>query len=162
MDGLTRASLVLAGAVLLVTAAAAQQGKPSTPPLAPKPAPQRPSDEGTTPAAPPRLIAPIRGEARLAYTPPVSKREGNFIVTRMKVKNVSDGAIAGLKIDEFWYNKAGDPVTGSQPFRHRKPLQPGEVIEVVLRVPSHPQMDRNVYKFEHANGTIRPQRVPKI
>ena len=28
---------------------------------------------------------------------------------------MATGAIAGLKVDEFWYDKAGDPVTGAQP-----------------------------------------------
>ena len=63
----------------------------------------------------------------------MTKREGNMIVTTIKIKNLSTGAIAGLKVDEFWYDKDGEPVTGSQPFRWRKPLQPGEVIDVVLQ-----------------------------
>ena len=67
-----------------------------------------------------------------------------------------------MKVDEFWYDKAGDPVTGAQPFRWRKPLQPGEVIDVVLKVPTNPKMDRNQYKFEHANGTIKTQLLPKL
>jgi hypothetical protein len=85
-----------------------------------------------------------------------------MIVTTIKVKNLSKGAIAGLKVDEFWYDKKGEPVTGAQPFRWRKPLQPGEVIEVELKVPTDPRMDRNQYKFEHANGTIKTTRLPKL
>ena len=46
-------------------------------------------------------------------------------------------------------------MTGAQPFRYRKPLMPGEVIDVVLRVPTNPKMNSNQYKFEHANGTIK-------
>ena len=61
-------------------------------------------------------------------------------------------------MDEFWYDKAGEPVTGAQPFRYRKPLMPGEVIDVVLRVPTNPKMSSNQYKFEHANGTIKATR----
>ena len=106
---------------------------------------------------------PVRGEAELGYTKPVSKRspDGKFVVTSIKVKNLSAGSIAGLKVDEFWYDKAGDPVTGDT-FRYRKPLQPGEVIEVTLRTPVNPKMDRNQYKFEHANGTIKTNAVPKL
>jgi hypothetical protein len=156
MNGLRHTLFALAGAVLLASGLAAAQSKPA---VAPAPAPQRPNDEGTAPI---KLIAPIRGEAELGYTRPVSKREANMIVTTIKVKNLSKGAIAGLKVDEFWYDKAGEPVTGAQPFRYRKPLQPGEVIEVVLRVPSHPRMDRNSYKFEHANGSIKTTLMPKL
>ena len=125
MNGQRRAFLTIAGVVLLLAAAAAaEQSKPAVPPPAQTTA--RPSDEGTTPG---KLVAPVRGQAELGFTNPVSKRVGNMIVTTIKVKNLSNGAIAGLKVDEFWYDKKGDPVTGSQPFRYRKPLQPGEVID---------------------------------
>jgi hypothetical protein len=158
MNGQTRTFVALAGTVLLLTGVAAEQAKkPAV--SAPAPAPQRPNDEGK---AATKLIAPVRGVAELGYTKPVSKREGNMIVTTIKVKNLATGAIAGLKVDEFWYDKNGDTVTGAQPFRYRKPLQPGEVIEVVLRVPTNPKMDRNQYKFEHANGQIKAKLLPRL
>ena len=113
-------------------------------------------------APPTKLISPVRGEAELGYLKPVTKREGNMIVTTIKVKNLAAGPIAGLKVDEFWYDKAGEPVTGAQPFRYRKALMPGEVIDVVLKVPTNPKMDRNQYKFEHANGTIKTKLLPKL
>jgi hypothetical protein len=109
-----------------------------------------------------KLISPVRGEAELGYLKPVSKREGNMIVTTIKVKNLAAGPIAGLKVDEFWYDKGGEPVTGAQPFRYRKALMPGEVIDVVLKVPTNPKMDRNQYKFEHSNGTIKTKLLPKL
>jgi hypothetical protein len=157
MNGQRRTFLTMAGVVLLLGAAAAEQSKPAVPP--PAQTAQRPNDEG---AAPGKLVAPVRGQAELGFVNPVSKRVGNMIVTTIKVKNLSKGAIAGLKVDEFWYDKKGDPVTGSQPFRYRKPLQPGEVIEVELKVPTDPRMDRNQYKFEHANGTIKTTKLPKL
>jgi hypothetical protein len=158
MNGQRRAFLTIAGVVLLLAAAvAAEQSKPAVQPPAQTAA--RPSDEGSTPG---KLVAPVRGQAELGFTNPVSKRVGNMIVTTIKVKNLSKGAIAGLKVDEFWYDKKGDPVTGSQPFRYRKPLQPGEVITVELKVPTDPRMDRNQYKFEHANGTIKTTKLPKL
>lgn len=149
MNGYRRTFLTLAGVVLLLAPGAAQQAKPAAP------AP-------STPSTPQKLVAPVRGEAELGFTQPVSKRVGNMIVTTIKVKNLSKGAIAGLKVDEFWYDKSGEPVTGAQPFRYRKPLQPGEVITVELKVPTDPRMDRNQYKFEHANGTIKTTRLPKL
>jgi hypothetical protein len=146
----------LAGVALIAAIASAEQAKPAVSP--PASTTQKPNDEGASK----KLVAPVRGEATIGYLKPVSKREGNMIVTTIKIKNLSNGAIAGLKVDEFWYDKAGDPVTGAQPFRWRKPLQPGEVIDVVLRVPTNPKMDRNQYKFEHANGTIKTQLLPKL
>ena len=160
MNGQRHTLLALAGAVLLVAGAAAEQAKPAA--VAPRPAPQRPNDEAAAPKAPVRLVAPVRGQAEIGYLAPKSKREGNMIITTIMVKNMAEGAIAGLKVDEFWYDKGGEPVAGAQTFRVRKPLQPGEIVEVVLKVQSHPKMDRNTYKFEHANGTIKATRLQKL
>ncbi len=149
MNGQKRVFLASAGAVLLLAGVTAEQ--------AAKPAAPAPAASG-----PVKLVAPIRGVAEIGYTKPVTKREGNMIVTTIKVKNMASGAIAGLKVDEFWYDKSGETVAGAQPFRYRKPLQPGEIIEVTLRVPTNPKMDRNQYKFEHANGTIKMTLVPRL
>ncbi len=148
--------LALAGAFLLVAGAAAGQAGQ---------APPAGQAAGQPPAARPRLIPPVRGEAPLGYTKPVVKAgkvDGKeFIITTIRVKNLATGSIAGLKVDEFWYDKAGDPVTGDT-FRHPKPLQPGEVITVTLETPRNPKMDRNQYNFSHANGTIKAQLMPKL
>ena len=147
--------LALAGAVLLVATVAADQAKPTPPaPTAP-----RPNDEGA--AARPRLLSPVRGVAEVHVTRPVTKRDGKMIVTTMRVQNKANGPIAGLKVDEFWYDKGGDPVTGGT-FRNPKPLMPGEVIEVTIKTPSVPTMDRNSYKFVHANGDVKTTNVAKI
>jgi hypothetical protein len=139
--------LACAGAVLLMAGAAgAEQAKPAPPAQAP-------------PAAPAKFVPPIRGVAELGILSPVTKRVGKEVVTVIKIKNLSTaGSIAGLKVDEYWYDKAGDPVTGDT-FRYRKPLLPGEVIEVTLRTPVNPRMDRNQYNFSHANGNIKTKRM---
>ena len=125
--------------------AATEQAKPATPP-----------------AAPAKFVPPVRGLAEVALTNPVTKRVGNEIVTTITVKNTSTtNSIVGLKVDEFWYDKAGEPLTGDT-FRHRKPLQPGEIVEVTLRTPVNPNMDRNQYMFVHANGDIKTTVVPKL
>jgi hypothetical protein len=158
MKAQTPILLAFAGAVLLATGPVAAQSKPGAAPVTPRPAQERPNDEG----AKPKLVAPVRGEAQIQFLQPVVKQEGNMIVTTIKVKNVSSAPIAGFKVDEFWYDKAGQPVTGSPTFRHPKPLQPGQVIDVVLRVPRAAGMFNNTYKFEHANGTVKPTKVAKL
>jgi hypothetical protein len=108
-------------------------------------------------AAQTKVFAPIRGEAEIGYLKPVTSVDykANMVRTIIKVKNMSTtGSIAGLKVQEFWYAKNGDPVTGSQD-RLKKPLQPGEAAELKLETPRDPKMDRNSYTFTHANGTIR-------
>ena len=116
--------------------------------------------------APRRLAAPVRGEAALGYLKPVikagkSKSGADAIITTFRLKNLATGAIAGLQVEEFWYNKAGDPVTGSN-YRHPRPLQPGETVTVVLETPRNPGMDRNQYAFKHANGTIKTTLLQKL
>jgi hypothetical protein len=160
MSGQRRTFLTLVGVVLLAGGIAAGQAKPAVAP--PAATTQKPNDEGAAPSG--KLVAPVRGEAELGYTKPAVKNDGKFITTTMKVKNLSKGAIAGLKIDEFWYDKDGNPISGSQSFRYRKPLQPGEVIDVTQKVPVLAAMKtgRNQYKFEHANGKIKPTLLPKL
>jgi len=148
--------LALAGAFLFVVGTAAEQAKPAT-----TPAPAA----GQAPAARPRLVPPVRGVAPIAYTKPVvkaGKQDGReVIITTFQVKNTATGSIAGFTVEEFWYDKAGEPVTGDR-FRYTKPLQPGEVITVTLNTPRNPKMDRNSYKFSHANGDIKPTVQAKL
>ena len=144
MNRYSQSLLALAGVVLLVSGAAAQQ-----PPAAGRP----------------RLVAPVRGVAAIAYTKPVVKRgkqEGKeFIVTTFQVKNSATAPIARFTVEEFWYDKAGDPVSGDR-FVYPKPLQPGEVITVTLNTPVNPRMNSNSYKFSHANGEIKPTVSAKL
>ena len=134
----------------------------ATAPMAPAEQAKPASPAPAAPAAPAKFVPPIRGQAELGFLNPVTKREGKEIVTVIKVKNLSTtGSIAGLKVDEYWYDKAGDPVSGDS-FRYRKPLLPGEVIEVTLRTPVNPKMDRNSYQFAHANGEIKTKKMTKF
>jgi len=142
--------LALGASVLLATSALAGQAKPAAP------AAQAP------PAAPAKFVPPIRGEAPVSMTKPVTTRTKDEIVTKFKVKNPSaTGSIAGLKISEFWYDKGGNPVSGDE-FRYRKPLLPGEVIDIELRSPVNPKMASSQYKFEQANGAVKPTVVAKF
>jgi len=155
MKGQRQTLLALGGAVLLVAGMAAQQA-----PVTPRPAAAKPNDEVAK--APTRLVAPFRGEAELHYTKPVTKQVGTMVVSTMRVMNATKAPLAGLRIDEFWYDKDGQPVTGSKTFRHPRPLQPGEVVDVKLESPRHAAMSRNSFKFEHANGKIKPVAKPKL
>ena len=141
MNRHTHTMLAVACAFLLVAGAASGQAGQT---------PAAGQTAGQAPTAKPRLVPPVRGEAALGYTKPVVKAgkiDGkDFIITTIRVKNLASGSIAGLKVDEFWYDKAGDPVTGDT-FRHPKPLLPGEIITVTLETPRNPKMDRNQYNF---------------
>jgi len=137
-------SLLAIAAVLLATSALAGQAKPAAKPATPAP-------QAAAPAAPAKYVAPIRGDAEVAMTKPLTQRTKTEIVTKFSVKNMSTtGSIAGLKISEFWYDKAGNPVSGDE-FRYRKPM-----------MPVNEKMASSQYKFEQANGAVKPKVVAKF
>ena len=113
------------------------------------------------PAAPRKLISPIRGEATVEFTKPNTQRKGANIVTTMVVKNTSALPIAGFRIEESWADKSGN-LAGGDVYRHPKPFMPGEVITVTLTTPANPRMASNSFNFIHANGTVKPKNVPKL
>ena len=108
-----------------------------------------------------KLVAPVRGNAKVEITKPNTKVTAKEIVTTFLLKNIEAAPIAGLKVEENWYDKAGNPVMGDT-FRNPRPLQPGEVITVTFKTPRVPAMQRNQYMFAHANGNIKQAVVPKI
>ena len=115
----------------------------------------------TMPLAAQKLVAPVRGNARVEITKPNTKIVGKEIVTTFQMKNIEAAPIAGVKVEENWFDKAGNPVQGDI-FRHMKPLQPGEVITISFKVPRSPNMPRNQYLFSHANGNLKQTVVMKL
>ena len=108
-------------------------------------------------AAQTKVFTPIRGEAEIGYLKPVTTvdNKAGMVITIIKVKNMSlTNSIAGLKVEENWYSKSGDLVTGSK-VRLKKPLQPLEIADVKLETPRNAQMDRNSYLFSHTNGKVK-------
>ena len=140
--------MAVAGMVLLLAPAAFAGQAPTT--AAP-----------AAPAAPRKLISPVRGEAQVEYTKPNTKVAGAEVVTVIMVKNVSNLPIAGFKLEESWIDKAGT-MSGGDTYRHPKPFMPGEIITVTLRTPKNARMASNSYNFSHANGTVKPKSVPKL
>lgn len=156
---MSRSALTVLAAVLslLISSSVVAQPKPATPASA---APAQ-----AAPAAKARWVPPVRGTATIGMLKPVTKIEkgekGPEVVTRFKIKNLSTGSIALLRIDEYWYDKQGQMLPGASE-RIRKPILPGEVIDVVLRVPKNDRFFQNQYKFSHANGEIKVEALKKI
>jgi hypothetical protein len=109
----------------------------------------------------PKLVAPVRGEARIGHLRPDTKVVKDEVVTVIEVKNLMSAPIAGLKIEEFWYDKANNLVPGDSE-TVRKPIQPGEIVAVTLRTPRDTRMSQNRYRFSHANGTIKPELMKTL
>ena len=118
----------------------------------------------TAPAAGLKKSAPpLRGVAELGFIQS-AKLEGNTIVTTFQVKNMSaTNAIVGLQITEFWYDKSGQPLQGTgDRQRLRAPLQPQEVVTIVLKSPKVTGMTQPQYKFEQNNGSVKPVKLKAI
>lgn len=113
-------------------------------------------------AAPPRkLVAPVRGDANVEITKPDTKIIGSDVVTVIRVKNVANAPIAGFKIEENWYK--GSDAVGGDVYRHPRPLQVGEVIQITLKTARARVVGRtNQYQFSHANGAVKPKAVAKL
>ncbi|HXE80999.1 MAG TPA: hypothetical protein VNK41_09630 [Vicinamibacterales bacterium] len=109
----------------------------------------------------PRLVAPFKGTARVEITKPVTRVVGSEIVSTLLLKNLEAKPIAGLKVEEHWYTPDGQPY-GSNVYRHRRPLQPQEVIKIEFRMKRSPQQSRNRFTFSHINGDIKQTVVPKL
>jgi hypothetical protein len=108
-----------------------------------------------------RMSTPVKGTAYVEVIQGQGKKIGGDIVTVSKVKNVSNGPIAGLRIDEYWYNQKLVQVTGDTQ-RVRAPLAPGEVIEVTTRSPVKPDLYKSTLMFNHANGKVTAKGVKKF
>jgi len=108
-----------------------------------------------------KLVAPVHGEAKIEITKPATKGVGKEVVTTLMVKNVDKAPIAGFKVEEYWYDKGGNPLGGGV-YRHPRPLQPGEIITVTLKTPRSTNLDRNQVGFGHAYGPVKKTVVPKL
>jgi hypothetical protein len=133
----------------------AMVGTAQTPPA--KPAQEAPA----APTAPRKFVTPVKGTVSLGYLKPAIKVEKEELITIIQVKNLAQGPIAGLRVDEYWYDKGGTLVTGSTA-RLRQPLMAGDVYTVELRTPRKPNMDRNSYQFTHANGKVEPKLMKRF
>jgi hypothetical protein len=138
--------------VVMALTASASTGFAQAQPAAPavQPAPARA-----------KWVAPVKGIASIEVIRGVSKKVGDDMVTTLKVKNVSNGAIALLRVDEYWFDKKQQTVSGDTK-RHLSPLLPGEVVEITTRSPMKPNLYMNTFAFTHANGKIDAKVVKEF
>jgi hypothetical protein len=108
-----------------------------------------------------KLTPPIRGEAFVEHTAPITKRVKDMVVTTVQVKNVSSGPIARLTLEESWYDKGGALVIGGKAVINGL-LQPGEIQTLTSETPYDSKMSGNRLVFSHVNGTIKAVLVKKM
>ena len=111
------------------------------------------------------LVPTQRGQAEIGYTQPTARRgtgdDRGFNITSIRIRNLSQNAIAGFQVDEFWYDGDGNTVTGDQA-RRRLPILVNEVCDIELRVPVVSAMDASNYEFSHQNGEIKATLLEDI
>jgi hypothetical protein len=124
----------------------------------------KPAGQTAAPAAPPepaKWVPPMKGEVTVEFIEYPPTRVKDEIQTKIKLRNTSKGSIALLSVEEFWYLK--NEIGSNGIYRHKKLLNPGEIIEFVISAPSKPGLDgRNMLMFKHANGTVKPTKVKKL
>jgi hypothetical protein len=110
-----------------------------------------------------KIVPPLRGEAEIEFTQPVTKPiPGKSIVqTQIKVKNASPSPIARLQVAETWYDGAGAIVAGGRGVINGL-LQPGEVQTITIETPYNAKMKSNNWNFTHANGTVKVTKVKSL
>ena len=102
----------------------------------------------------------FKGQAEVEFTSS-SRKDGEVVVTTMKVKNLSAGPIGRLKVEETWFDKSQNPVATSQGVLE-KMLEPGAVDTLTIQTPWSAKMNGNSWQFSHANGTVKPHKVAKL
>lgn len=107
------------------------------------------------------VSAQLKGVAEVVITAPSTKVVGKEVVTTFKLQNMSKQSIAGLRVEEYWYDKQGNPAPGAMRV-FNQPVAPGKVLNLELRTPRTPNMEKNNYVFSHANGKVNAKVVAKI
>ena len=110
-----------------------------------------------------KVVPPIKGEATIDFTQPVTKAlpGKNLVQTVIKVKNSTPSPIARLMVAETWYDGAGAIIAGGRGVINGL-LQPGEVQTITIETPYNSKMKSNNWNFTHANGTVKPTKVKAL
>jgi len=152
------ASAALLCSLALAPAALAQPAKPQA--QAATATPATPTAAAAT-AAKAKFAPVVKGLASIQIIQGKPKQVGGDIVTVLKIKNTSSGAIALLRVDELWYNQKREQVTGDSE-KVLKPIQPGEIVDITMKSPAKPNLYVSQYAFSHVNGKVDVKSVKKF
>jgi hypothetical protein len=160
-----RVASASAACLLFLCAATASGSQPAPGQAAASKASATTGGPSATATAPPKFAKIVKGDVTVDVLRGNPKKVGNDMVTSIKVKNTSNGAIAGFKVEEYWYDKKPKPdvVTGDTQI-YKKPINPGEIVEIIMKSPLKPGVElyQSKYQFTHANGKVTPQAVKKF
>src|SRR3954470_4465872 len=115
--------------------------KDATPAVAPAPAPL------SAEVMKARMRPPVKGTAFLEIIPGAPKPVKGELVSVVKVKNVSNAPIIGLKVDQYF--SAGGKEVSPCTYRVRNPIAPNEITDVTLSCPSKTGINGSNMMFTH-------------
>jgi len=107
-----------------------------------------------------RMRPPVKGTAYIEIIPGAPKPVKGELISAVKVKNVSNAPIVGLKIDQYFY--ASQKEVSACTYRVRFPLAPNEITDVTLSCPLKPGINGSQMMFSQANGAVKPTSVKKF
>jgi hypothetical protein len=108
-----------------------------------------------------KFTPPLKGEALVEFTQPTTKRNGDKVVTTIKVRNNALAPIARLQVAETWYDKGGAIVAGGKGVVPGL-LQPQEIQTITIETAFNAKMSSNNWNFTHANGTVKVAKVKTL
>ncbi|MEQ1869446.1 MAG: hypothetical protein ABL961_05425 [Vicinamibacterales bacterium] len=110
-----------------------------------------------------KFTPPLKGEALIEFTAPVTKAipGKNIVITTIKVRNQSASPLARLQVAETWYDAGGAIVAGGKGVINGM-LQPGEIQTIEIQTPYNAKMKSNNWNFTHANGTVKVAKVKSL
>jgi hypothetical protein len=105
-----------------------------------------------------RMKPPVRGTASIEFIAGRPKVANGELQGVIRVKNVDNAPIVGLKIDEYFY--ANGKEVSACTSRVRAPIAAGEIVDVPISCPNpKEQANGNNLMFTHANGKVQPKSV---
>ena len=115
------------------------------------------------PAQKAKFVPPVKGWATIeVQRMGPAKRVGKELQTTLRIKNTSKGSLNLLKVEQYWYDKGTTQVSFGE-YRHKKaPIQPGEIVEIMVPAPDNPSINRDMLIFSHANGKVDAKQVKKL
>ena len=110
-----------------------------------------------------KFTPPVKGEALVEFTQPVTKAQPgkSTVLTTIKVRNMSAAPIARLQVDETWYDKAGGIIATGRGVINGL-IQPQEIQTIEITTAYNPKMSSNNWNFKHANGPVKVAKVKTL
>ena len=109
-----------------------------------------------------KIVPPLRGDAQVEVVWPIPhSRDKEMVVTKVQVKNISNGPIARFTVEEPWYDKSGAVITSGKGVLNGM-LQPDEIQTLTITTAYNPAMNSDNFLFSHQNGSVKATKVAKL